>query len=144
MLTACTSCGGEAEATSWCVDCGEALCRGCVEAHKRVKVTRSHHILDQLPADVPRSDSAPTGIYCPLHREEVLQLYCYTCDVRTCRDCQLMDHRAHSFQYVHEAYQSIRKQMYGLLVPVDKHTEKAMQSIMLMSSRPSTPPRRRS
>ncbi|CAL8241485.1 unnamed protein product [Gadus morhua 'NCC'] len=131
----CTSCGGEAEATSWCVDCGEALCRGCVEAHKRVKVTRSHHILDQLPADVPRSDSAPTGIYCPLHREEVLQLYCYTCDVRTCRDCQLMDHRAHSFQYVHEAYQSIRKQMYGLLVPVDKHTEKAMQSIMLMSSR---------
>uniref|UniRef100_A0A8C5FIT2 B box-type domain-containing protein n=1 Tax=Gadus morhua TaxID=8049 RepID=A0A8C5FIT2_GADMO len=135
MLTACTSCGGEAEATSWCVDCGEALCRGCVEAHKRVKVTRSHHILDQLPADVPRSDSAPTGIYCPLHREEVLQLYCYTCDVRTCRDCQLMDHRAHSFQYVHEAYQSIRKQMYGLLVPVDKHTEKAMQSIMLMSSR---------
>ncbi|CAL8353906.1 unnamed protein product [Arctogadus glacialis] len=135
MLTACTSCGAGAEATSWCVDCGEALCRGCVEAHKRVKVTRSHHILDQLPADVPRSDSAPTGIYCPLHREELLQLYCYTCDVRTCRDCQLMDHRAHSFQFVHEAYQSIRKQMYGLLVPVDKHTEKAMQSIMLMSSR---------
>ncbi|CAL8248984.1 unnamed protein product [Lota lota] len=122
-------------AKAWCLDCVEALCQDCVAAHKRVKVTRCHRILNQRPEDFPKSDSAARAIFCSIHPKEVIQLYCFTCDLLTCRDCQLMDHRTHDFQFVCMAYQSIRKQMYRVLKPVDKHTETAMQSIQVMSSR---------
>ncbi|KAK0151676.1 E3 ubiquitin-protein ligase TRIM33 [Merluccius polli] len=131
----CTNCGGGSGVKAWCVQCVETLCQECVEAHKRVKVTRSHTILNQRPADSPKLDSASRPRFCPVHRQEVLQLYCFTCDQLTCRDCQIMNHRNHHFQFVHEAYQSIRKQMYHVLQTVDKHTETAMKSIQDMSSR---------
>ena len=41
----CTGCEDSAPATSFCADCSEWLCDGCVQAHKRVRVTKDHNVM---------------------------------------------------------------------------------------------------
>ncbi|KAF3813286.1 hypothetical protein GH733_018450, partial [Mirounga leonina] len=40
----CTSCEDNASAVGFCVECGEWLCKTCIEAHQRVKFTKDHLI----------------------------------------------------------------------------------------------------
>lgn len=34
-------------------------------------------------------------VFCPVHKQEPLKLFCETCDTLTCRDCQLLEHKEH-------------------------------------------------
>lgn len=43
-LQVCTSCEDNANAVGFCVECGEWLCKTCIEAHQRVKFTKDHMI----------------------------------------------------------------------------------------------------
>lgn len=43
-LQVCTSCEDNASAVGFCVECGEWLCKTCIEAHQRVKFTKDHMI----------------------------------------------------------------------------------------------------
>lgn len=44
LLKVCTSCEDNAGTIGFCVECGEWLCKTCVEAHQRVKITKDHKI----------------------------------------------------------------------------------------------------
>jgi len=66
----CTSCEDNISATSYCQDCSEYLCEGCVQAHRRVKVTKDHTIVEKNQADLQRSSSQVTAVaelHCPKH-----------------------------------------------------------------------------
>lgn len=52
---------------------------------------------------------------CPTHPQEVLALFCETCDKLTCRDCQLVAHRDHRYKFAHEKVDETRSQLDGLL-----------------------------
>lgn len=43
-LQLCMTCDDNTEAAAFCVTCAEYLCATCVEAHRRVKLTRDHAI----------------------------------------------------------------------------------------------------
>lgn len=47
----CTSCEDNAGTVGFCVECGEWLCKTCVEAHQRVKITKDHKIRTKEDAD---------------------------------------------------------------------------------------------
>uniref|UniRef100_A0A8D3BJ96 E3 ubiquitin-protein ligase TRIM33 n=1 Tax=Scophthalmus maximus TaxID=52904 RepID=A0A8D3BJ96_SCOMX len=94
----CTSCEDNAGTIGFCVECGEWLCQTCVEAHQRVKITKDHKI-----HSVATSGQRP--VFCPIHRQEPLKLFCETCDTLTCRDCQLLEHKEHRYQFLEEAFQ---------------------------------------
>ncbi|XP_071325176.1 transcription intermediary factor 1-alpha isoform X2 [Trachinotus anak] len=115
----------------WCVDCSEALCDDCVMAHRRVTVTRSHRILNQPPGDV----SAPPTKFCRLHPSEPLKLFCFTCYQYTCRDCQLMDHMNHSYQFVTEALDSLKKQLEAWVHPIRAQRDTVRRSLQDMQTR---------
>ncbi len=93
----CTACEENADATSYCIDCGEYLCDQCVNAHKRVRITKDHTI--QPKDEVSKTDDSAANLekvlHCPVHKNELLKLYCDTCDKLTCRDCQLQEHKEH-------------------------------------------------
>ncbi|XP_041740444.2 transcription intermediary factor 1-beta-like [Coregonus clupeaformis] len=125
----CTCCEGFV-ASGWCVECGEALCSECVSAHRRVKVTKDHTIRLQPPTGV----STPT-VFCPSHKHEPIKLFCLTCDQLTCRDCQLMDHRNHSFQFLHEAMASQKEQLQSLVQRVRQQRVAVKQSLLDMDGR---------
>lgn len=98
----CTGCEESVQATSYCLQCEEYLCETCVAAHKRVKVTKDHTVQPKEMA-VPSRSTTPKQQLCPIHRNEPLKLFCKNCDMLTCRDCQLLNHKEHKYQFVNEA-----------------------------------------
>ncbi|XP_047222993.1 E3 ubiquitin-protein ligase TRIM33 isoform X3 [Girardinichthys multiradiatus] len=105
----CTSCEDNAGTVGFCVECGEWLCKTCVEAHQRVKITKDHKIRTKEDADASSESVNMTGqrpVFCPNHKQEPLKLFCETCDTLTCRDCQLLEHKEHRYQFLEEAFQN--------------------------------------
>lgn len=39
--------------------------------------------------------STQKPVFCDIHKQEPLKLFCETCDRLTCRDCQLQKHKDH-------------------------------------------------
>ncbi|CAL1568942.1 unnamed protein product [Knipowitschia caucasica] len=103
----CMSCEDNTEATGYCVECVEFLCVTCIEAHQRVKFTRDHTIRqkqDMTPESLAISTQKP--VFCDIHKQEPLKLFCETCDRLTCRDCQLLRHKDHNYQFLEDAYRN--------------------------------------
>lgn len=46
------------------------------------------------------SGSGDFALYCPLHTQEVLKLFCETCDVLTCHSCLMVEHKEHRWGWV--------------------------------------------
>ncbi|XP_072222472.1 E3 ubiquitin-protein ligase TRIM33 isoform X2 [Leuresthes tenuis] len=105
----CTSCEDNAGTIGFCVECGEWLCKTCVEAHQRVKITKDHKIRTKEDTDASSESVTTSGqrpVFCPIHKQEPLKLFCETCDTLTCRDCQLLEHKEHRYQFLEEAFQN--------------------------------------
>ncbi|KAJ4919095.1 hypothetical protein JOQ06_004198 [Pogonophryne albipinna] len=106
----CSSCDSPS-AKCWCVDCNEALCNVCVSAHRRVSVTRTHHLLNHHP---PAGGVCPPPIkFCRLHPSEPLQLY----------------------QFVSEALDSLKKQLEVRVQPIRAWGVRVGRSLQDMESR---------
>uniref|UniRef100_T1JL95 Uncharacterized protein n=1 Tax=Strigamia maritima TaxID=126957 RepID=T1JL95_STRMM len=101
-MYSCTNCDDKAEATSYCVDCNEWLCSQCTQAHERIKLTKEHVVKSKndVTADL---NSKRKAMFCLVHPQEQLKLFCETCDQLTCRDCQLSGHMNHRYKFVTDA-----------------------------------------
>ncbi|XP_049616802.1 transcription intermediary factor 1-alpha isoform X1 [Syngnathus scovelli] len=111
----CMSCDDNTEATGYCLECVEFLCVTCIEAHQRVKFTRDHTIQqkkEMSPEAVAVSSQKP--VFCDIHKQEPLKLFCETCDRLTCRDCQLLKHKDHNYQFLEDAYRNHRQYLENM------------------------------
>uniref|UniRef100_A0A3Q1FCM0 RING-type E3 ubiquitin transferase n=1 Tax=Acanthochromis polyacanthus TaxID=80966 RepID=A0A3Q1FCM0_9TELE len=108
----CMTCDDNTEAAAFCVDCVEYLCATCVEAHQRVKFTKDHTIRQrtEVPQEV-HGVSTQRPMFCDIHKQEPLKLFCETCDLLTCRDCQLVKHKDHNYQFLEDAYKNHKQHM---------------------------------
>ena len=96
----CTMCTEDDPPTSYCASCGKYLCDFCHKAHKRQVDFRSHKVtpLSELgPEDILTMEKP---LHCQLHTGEVIKLYCKTCNKLICRDCTIVDHRAHEYGFI--------------------------------------------
>uniref|UniRef100_A0A8C3HHU8 RING-type E3 ubiquitin transferase n=1 Tax=Chrysemys picta bellii TaxID=8478 RepID=A0A8C3HHU8_CHRPI len=134
----CTSCEDNAEANGFCVECVEWLCKTCIRAHQRVKFTKDHTVRQKeevSPEAVGVNSQRP--VFCPYHKKEQLKLYCETCDKLTCRDCQLLEHKEHRYQFIEEAFQNQKVIIDTLITKLMektkyiKYTEKQIQNRIL-------------
>ncbi|KAM7540903.1 hypothetical protein Aperf_G00000026661 [Anoplocephala perfoliata] len=98
----CTE-GGETNISQGhCKECGQWLCDECIKGHNRMPPFRSHTINIV-------GDCGDKGLKCEVHPRESLELYCETCGVLTCRDCQLSVHRDHGgHRWVREKAELLR------------------------------------
>ncbi|XP_029952850.1 transcription intermediary factor 1-alpha-like [Salarias fasciatus] len=111
----CMTCDDNTEAAGFCVDCVEYLCATCVEAHQRVKFTKDHVIrLKTGVSQEVRSVSTHRPMFCDVHKQEPLKLFCETCDLLTCRDCQLVKHKDHNYQFLEDAYKNHKQHMESM------------------------------
>uniref|UniRef100_A0A8D0DDH4 RING-type E3 ubiquitin transferase n=1 Tax=Sander lucioperca TaxID=283035 RepID=A0A8D0DDH4_SANLU len=111
----CMSCDDNTEATGYCVECVEFLCVTCIEAHQRVKFTRDHTIRqkeEMSPEALGMSTQKP--VFCDIHKQEPLKLFCETCDRLTCRDCQLLKHKDHNYQFLEDAYRNHKQYLENM------------------------------
>ncbi|XP_017280309.1 transcription intermediary factor 1-alpha isoform X2 [Kryptolebias marmoratus] len=102
----CMSCDDNTEATGYCMECVEFLCVTCIEAHQRVKFTRDHTIRQKEEMSPALDISSQRPVFCDIHKQEPLKLFCETCDRLTCRDCQLQKHKDHNYQFLEDAYKN--------------------------------------
>ncbi|KAF3855110.1 hypothetical protein F7725_023165 [Dissostichus mawsoni] len=94
----CMTCDDNTEAAGFCADCVEYLCATCVEAHQRVKFTKDHTIRQKAEVSQEvHGVSTQRPVFCEIHKQEPLKLFCETCDLLTCRDCQLVKHKDHKY-----------------------------------------------
>ena len=114
----CTSCEDGSKASSYCMNCNEWLCDACVNAHQRVKVTKDHIIQSKSSTSGESSSTDETKhkpLYCKIHTQEQLRLFCANCEKLTCRDCQLIEHKDHRYQFIDEAASRHREILKKLL-----------------------------
>ena len=123
---ACQSCSSDGEATSYCNTCG-FVCTACANLHKMIKVFEGHKTvpisemrqgtLIRLPKKKP-----PTST-CHKHEGKRSKLYCFQCEQLICKDCTLVDHAGHKFDFVRGVADAFREEVLSSLVPLrDTHT----------------------
>jgi hypothetical protein len=109
----CGSCEENNFASSFCADCEGNLCDDCVKAHMRLKITKDHKITPiEINTSGSRSVTASAGtphdLRCKVHGEKLL-LFCETCEVLTCKDCQLSEkHSRHQHRETHEVVPDVK------------------------------------
>ncbi|XP_035663417.1 E3 ubiquitin-protein ligase TRIM56-like [Branchiostoma floridae] len=116
-------------ASQGCVVCEEFLCEECACAHHRAKRTRSHEVVgvaelkERLITKTGslKSNSLPT---CQKHRDEKLKFYCETCKHPICRDCTVLQHKAHKYGYLEDAVSDARAEIKNKLKAAKKEITK--------------------
>ena len=134
----CTGCDENQEATSFCGECKEWLCDTCVIAHKRVRVTKDHTIQSKEEAKKIEDDSNSTPqkvMFCTVHKNEQLKLFCETCDKLTCRDCQLEEHKDHKYQFLSEAIRQQRENIQNAVVKLKQKLGNYQQADKILTSK---------
>ena len=115
----CGECGGPGPVAHFCSDCRSYLCGECQQQHKRLRALRGHSVVPISGMNVAALQSCQVQ-YCSLHNGEILKLYCETCTKLVCRDCTLVEHRQHSYKFVHDARKQIEAELASLESDVEK------------------------
>ncbi|XP_069479812.1 tripartite motif-containing protein 66 [Ambystoma mexicanum] len=109
MARSCFECKERKPAYSLCTNCNRWLCCSCTEEHRHGKETGNHFLsVHQMGSAGSESCSSGFCVFCPLHNQEAMKLFCETCDVLTCRACLLLEHKEHRFRHLDEALQNQR------------------------------------
>ena len=99
----CDNCDSEDAAQSRCNECGVFLCQFCAVFHKRSRSTKHHGLLTM---EEMKSNQSPQTIAekmrCSKHKQEIIKLFCKTCQKTICRDCTIVDHQGHKYGFVEE------------------------------------------
>ena len=100
----CQSCKARRNAVASCAPCGIFLCGSCLEVHKTLKLTSSHHInsLDDIKSG---KVTAPSILdhkqeYCSTHPDKPLELYCKKENTLICLGCAVVNHRNHQYDFI--------------------------------------------
>ena len=122
MEALCEQCAG-AKSVAFCRQCTEFICGDCVLIHKKLKVFSGHVVanLEDLKKggvkNIPLKAAPP--LQCSEH-EKKLKMFCFDCDRLICRDCTIIDHNGHKFEFVKKCAPESRKTLHDCLAPLEK------------------------
>ena len=111
----CEHCDSGDSAVSRCSDCSVFMCEFCVTAHKRINATKSHQILSLIEVKKLGSKALVKPSFCSKHKGETLKLFCSTCQKTICRDCTIVDHREHKYDFVTDVADKEKEIIQGFL-----------------------------
>jgi DNA-binding beta-propeller fold protein YncE len=57
-------------------------------------------------------------VRCPYHERQSISLFCYSCEQLICRDCTLVGHLGHNFEFLPQCAPKTRKEIGTLTVPL--------------------------
>ncbi|XP_061196668.1 E3 ubiquitin-protein ligase TRIM33-like [Saccostrea echinata] len=90
----CFSQGSSKLATSWCLNCHEALRQACEQDHKKFRLFRNHMLSDLKRKGTDRKDQITGFIPCPDHRSEDAKIFCHDHRSACCTICATIKHRS--------------------------------------------------
>ncbi|NXV11809.1 TRI66 protein, partial [Cepphus grylle] len=121
MAKSCSTCKEKRPAHSLCTSCNKWLCSSCTEEHRHGKETGDRLLSVSLKGCTATEDEAGEfSLFCPVHTQEPLKLFCETCDTLTCRGCLLTEHKEHRFRHLDEALQNQRVILENVITKVEE------------------------
>ncbi len=115
----CSDSGAKAEA--FCRQCVTFICKECVRQHKKLKAFSSHEVdsLEDLKQGRAKEIAAkePPTKKCLTH-EESLIIYCFDCNSLICRDCTVVAHKDHKFEFSKVAAPDTKTKLLEQLSPL--------------------------
>ena len=118
----CEQCAGE-KSVAFCRQCAEFICAGCVAIHKKLKVFAGHVVasLEDLKKggvkNIPLKEAPARK--CVEH-DKTLKLFCFDCKRLICRDCTIIEHKEHKFEFVKKCAPEGRRRLRESLSPLQE------------------------
>ena len=127
----CDNCDSEDAAQSRCNECGIFLCQYCTESHKRYRSTKQHKLfsMEELKSN-PGPQTIAEKIRCPKHKEEIIKLFCKTCQTTICLYCTIVDHRQHEYGFVEEVAFKEQQHLQSNLNEVKERNDRVKEGIV--------------
>ena len=116
----CEQCS-KGKSVAFCRQCTDFICAECKTLHGKLKVFAGHKVatLDELKKGgakhVPLKEAPPPN--CPEH-DQIMKLFCFDCECLICRDCTLIDHNGHSYNFLKKCATEARKTLRDSLTPL--------------------------
>ncbi|KAG7327113.1 hypothetical protein KOW79_008719 [Hemibagrus wyckioides] len=129
MEKCCSECPEPRVAQSLCTFCNKWLCFQCTDLHQHERPAAApaaetrHQPSSSSSTAPPEPGSARCGravVMCPLHKQELLELFCETCDLLACSICHLSAHKDHRLVHVGKALQDQRWLLENLMARVEE------------------------
>ena len=120
----CEQCATSGNAVAFCRQCADFICENCVLSHKNLKVFTGHVVssLEELKKggvkNIPLKEAPP--VTCANHGGEPKRLFCFHCECLICRDCTIIDHVGHKFEFVSKCAPESRRTLCESLAPLQK------------------------
>ena len=118
----CEQCAGE-KSVAFCRQCAEFICGDCVAIHKKIRVFAGHVVasLEDLKKggvkNIPLKEAPPSA--CADHGEPMI-LFCFDCERLICRDCTVIEHKEHKFEFVKKCAPEGRRRLRESLAPLQE------------------------
>ena len=124
----------------FCRDCGQFICKPCLDTHCKWKELRSHEI-----SSLDNSQKAATKMVtpkqvskmCAKHPTEPIKIYCETCEELICRDCTVKIHRNHDYDLITAAFPKHQSSILSYLQPIKAELAGVTNTIMKLKTRSS-------
>ncbi|KAM5248306.1 tripartite motif-containing protein 66 [Ctenodactylus gundi] len=128
MARNCSECKEKKAAHILCTYCNRWLCSSCTEEHRHGPAPGgSLFSRSQKGSPGVNGGSGDFTLYCPVHTQEVLKLFCETCDVLTCHSCLMVEHKEHRCRHVEEVLQNQRMLLESVTTQV-AHKKSSLQT----------------
>ena len=127
----CDNCASEDAVQNRCNECAIFLCQYCTEFHKRSLSTREHKVftIEELKSTIGAQNVA-RKVRCSKHKEEVIKLFCKTCEITICRDCTIVDHQGHKYGFVEDVAVEEKQKIQNNLSEVKLRKGRVVQGIV--------------
>ena len=120
MEALCEQCSG-GKATAFCRHCTEFICDECVKSHQKMKAFAGHKVtsLEELKKGETKEIliKKPPPPTCKDHDEQ-MKIYCFDCSRLICRDCTMIEHKEHKYDFVKKAAPKTKKKLSENLAPL--------------------------
>ena len=118
----CEQCAGE-KSVAFCRQCAEFICGDCSRSHTKMKVFSGHVVasLEDLKKggvkNIPLKEVPARK--CAEH-DKTLKLFCFDCERLICRDCTIIEHKEHKFEFVKKCAPEDRRRLRESLAPLQE------------------------
>ena len=118
----CGQCEGE-KSVAFCRQCADFICEECVAIHDKLRAFADHVVssFEDLKRggikNVPVKEPPPRK--CGEH-DKTLKLFCLDCERLICRDCVLIHHKEHKYEFLTKYVTESRLTLRESLAPLQK------------------------
>ena len=116
----CEQCSGD-KATAFCRHCTEFICEECVKIYQKLKPFAGHKVtsLEELKKGETKEIliKKPPPPTCKDHDEQ-MKIYCFDCNRLICRDCIVIEHKEHKYDFVKKAAPKTKEKLNENLAPL--------------------------